>query len=365
MRIVNLINRRVVIISLVLMMLLPVGCGSAATTTPDVTPEGYLLLNQRLIESLTTDFVDIEDVDEVFSYVFSALPEEVMVYPSENYYYWILYGNGIQIWGNIRLPAGARDNGVLSFGYFIYKESPFGSSERFTRAKFYSVADGLIVREKDPFSYIVEYNDKSVTFNLHKLSQEPPELFPLREGEVFIERTFDESGYQFFLIFNEFENYFLWVLNEEETVPDDLDSLTEDFLLGRRSAFVFWVDKAYSDRKILVGVYGGNTMQNNYFDGPFDQLADNYVEEVNISYYMEKAFPYYKGRIDKYGYIIDTEGHDRVSLSTYHDYWDTPSLELILERIQLAGDDPYPCISSGGWNPALCPEPALETSTSE
>jgi len=362
-RIANLVNRPVVVISLVFMMLLPVACASEATPTPGAASEGYLLFNQRLIEGLTADFVDIEDVDEVFSYVFSMLPEEVMVYPSENYYYWILYGNGTQLWGNIRLPAGARDNGVLSFGYFIYKESAFGSNERFTRAKFYSIADGLLVEERDPFSYVVEYKGKSVTFNLHQLSQKPPELFPLREGEIFIERTFDESGYQFFLIFNELENYFLWILNEEEVVTDNLDPLEEDFLLGRRSAFVFWVDAAHGDRKILAGVYGGNTMQNNYFDGPFDQLADNYAEEANVSYYMERAFPYYKGRIDKYGYILDTQGHDRVSLSTYHDYWDTSSLKLLMERIQ-STDDPYPCISSGGWNLSLCPEPTAEAPTS-
>ena len=41
----------------------------------------YLLFNQRWIEGMSSDAVDLEDVDAVFWQVFSGLPEEVTVYP--------------------------------------------------------------------------------------------------------------------------------------------------------------------------------------------------------------------------------------------------------------------------------------------
>ena len=269
----------------------------------------YLLLNQRWVEALSSDQVDVEDVDEMFWYIFSRLPGTVMVYPSENYYYWILYVDRRQIWGNIRLPAGRRDNGVLTFAYFEFKESLFGPSGVPTRSKFFTVADGLRIEKNHDFSYVVHYRDKSVTFDLHRLSQDPPKLFPIAEDEVFVERTFDESGYQFFLLFNEKKDYFFWVLNEEEIVPDDLEPyeepLHESLVVGRRSGFAFWVDAAHGNRKVLAAIYGQHATRNNYYDGPFDQLADNYADEIDIKGYMERAFPNMKGRIDKYGYITD------------------------------------------------------------
>ena len=60
----------------------------------------YLLLNQKWVEGLSTDSVDLEDVDEMFWHIFSRLPGEVTVYPSENYYYFILYLDKRQLWGN-------------------------------------------------------------------------------------------------------------------------------------------------------------------------------------------------------------------------------------------------------------------------
>ena len=121
---------------------------------------------------------------------------------------------------------------------------------------------------------------EGIKFNLHKLSQEPPQLFTLSADEVFVERTFDESGFQFFLLFNQRKNYFLWVLNEEEMVPDILEPQAEDLLVGKRSGFAFWIDKAHGDRKIFVAVRGYSATRNDYYDGPFDQLADNHVDEI-------------------------------------------------------------------------------------
>ena len=289
----------------------------------------YLLFNQRWLEGYRDDALDLEDVDEVFWHVFSRLPDQVTVYPSENYYYFILHADRRQVWGNIRLPAGRRERGVLSFAYAEFRESPYVIEPRVSLSKFYTDADGLRIEELDRFTYLVRYNGKEVTFNLHQLSQARPNLFELSDDEVFVQRTFDESGMQFFLIFNKVDNYFMWVLNEEEIVSDILIPRADDLLMGRKSGFAFWVDHAHQSRKILIAIRGTNATRNDYYDGPFDQLADNYVEEIPIAEYMIRASPGLRGRIDKYGYFTDRERSSRVSISPYHVYFRVTSRQVV------------------------------------
>ena len=182
---------------------------------------------------------------------------------------------------------------------------------------------------------------------LHQLAQTPPQLFRLGENETFVERTFDESGYQFFLLFNEVGNYFLWVLNEEEEVPDSLESVAEDVVVGRRSGFAFWIDRVERDRKVLVAIRSASVVRNDYYDGPFDQLADNYADETNISDYMQRAFPSALGRIDKFGYYTDTETSSRVAISPYNTYHTRDEILQLVESAK-ASDDPYHFVAHGG-----------------
>ena len=312
--------------------------------------------NQKLVEGLTTDAVDLDDVDAVFWHIFSRLPEEVTVYPSENYYYFIMYTGKRQLWGNIRLASGRRDRGVLSFAYFEFRETPYVTEPRVTRSKFFTDADGLRIEELDPFKWRVTYDKKSVVFNLHKLSQDPPKLFQMGDDESFIMRTFDESGYQFFLIFNDRGNYFNWVLNEEEPVSDNSVPLRDDLIVGRKSGFAFWVDQAHDDRKVLVAIRGESATKNDYYDGPFDQLADNYVEQTNIADYMVRAAPSLAGRIDKYGYFTNRDRPSRVSISPYYVYFSQQALDIYFDRLKSA-EDPYFFVSRKGLPPTPTPTP--------
>lgn len=320
-------------------------------------PAVYLTTNQRLNEGLGSTELDIRDVDVMFTTVFASLPEEVTVYPSENYYYWIMYVDGRQIWGNIRLAAGHRELGELSFAYFEFDEFDYMSDRGVTRAKVFAADDGVIVTKIDHFTYTVAYLNKTITFNLLQLPQEPPKHFDLGPDEVFVERTFDESGYQFFLIFNEANNYFFWVLNEEDIVPDTLDIIGENItaLRGRRSGFVFWEDTYHDNRKVLVSIRQQSVQRNDYFDGPFDQLADNYVDEVHISDYMVKASPGLEGIIDKYGYFTDSDSPMRVALSTYFThYYESQAMQYLLYALQ--SGDPYAYIARRGAPPYQAPE---------
>lgn len=307
----------------------------------------YLSLQQWRNEGYYSKGVDPNDVDAYFWHVYSRLPEEVTIYPSENYYYFIDYIDGMQIWGNIRLPAGRRERGVLSFGYSEYVEFPSSPGSYLSRSKYFTDADGLTITELDKHTYRVRYNGRSVTFHLHRLRQDPPERFPVRSNEAFIMRTFDESGIQFFLMFNTDRNCFFWVLNEEEPVPDTFTTLEKDIVVGRRTGFAFWNDEANGGRKVLAMIRKISVLRNDYYDGPFDQLADNYVEQTRISEWMERAIPSIKGRIDRYGYYTDTERPSRVALSTYGTYYTQAEIIEFVKRAK-AATDIYQYISRGG-----------------
>ena len=327
------------------------------SASPEPVPsDSYLLFNQNVIEGLTTPPLDLADPDTVFFQVFKGLPDEVVVYPSENYYYFVLYTGERQVWGNIRLAADSRDEGLLSFGYFEFVEFASRSGTGINGSKIFSQADGVDVEKIDEFTYLVRAGDKEVTFHLHQLAQTPPSLFRLGDDEVFIERTFDESGYQFFLLFNERENYFFWVLNEETQLPDILEPVADDLLVGKRSGFAFWVDEAHDARKVLFAVRKLSVTRNDYHDGPFDQLADNYADETNISEYMQRAFPALRGRIDKYGYYTDRERPMRVALSTYLTYFAQSDLLRFMEPFR-ESSDPYAFISQRGVVTTSTPSP--------
>ena len=312
----------------------------------------YLVFNQKWLEGLRSKSLDLEDVDEVFSYVFSNLPDEVVVYPTENYYYYYykLYVDGKQLWGNIRLAAGRRERGVLSFAYFEFKESPYVTEPRLVRNKFFTDADGLRIEELDKFTFKVRFDGKDVIFNLNQISQEPPALFELAENEEYIEKTYDESGYNFILLFNNERNYFNWVLNEEVPLPDELMPIGEDLLVGRRSGFAFWVDCGHDARKVLVAIRGQDATINDYYDGPFDQLADNYVDEANVASYVVRASPSLDGRIDKWGYFLDSVRPSRVSISPYYGYFTSQALDLFVSQMKLQRD-PYYFVSRKGVLP--------------
>ena len=313
---------------------------------PPAEADTLLILNQDWIEGQASYSLDLDNVDEVFWHVFSRLPEDVIVYPSENYFYFKLFVDGKQIWGNIRLAAGRRENGVLSFAYFEYRESPYVYEPRVRKSKYFTDADGVIIDEVDTFTFDVRYNQRTVTFNLNKLPQDPPKLFDLAPNEEFVMRTYDESGYQFFLIYNNELRYLFWVLNEEVQLPDALQQVQDDLYVGRRSGFAFMLDEANDDRKVLVAIRGANATVNNYYDGPFDQLADNYVDETNISEYLVRAIPSLEDRIDKYGYYTDKEESSRVAVSPYFVYFSDAELAQFMGAVRRS-EDPNFVISKG------------------
>jgi hypothetical protein len=293
------------------------GCGSHSPSQVFVTT------NQEYIEQVAAESVDLEDVRGMFARIFATLPEEVTIYPTENYYYFKLFTNHREIWGNMRLDHQDRDRGILDFAYFEVHglTDPYFN---FSRSWYKPLAseDGVVVQKQDPFTYTVTADGRTVTFHLNQLEQIVPSGIKLRPDEVFISRNCDESGFQFILIFDQKRRAFRFLLDESVPLPDLLQPFGRDVFVGMRSGFAFYHEPDLG-RKLLFGVDARNVEVNNYFDGPFDQLGDNFIDPEKFEEYVTLAYPFYRGKIKGRGDFIDEKGQrtgSRVLISAYFSY---------------------------------------------
>ncbi len=314
--------------------------------------EPLLDLHQPLVEAWQATGLDVRNSDAVFAWVFRHLPPEVTVYPTENYFYWRLSVAGREIRGNFRPASGLREKGIISFAYAEWLAFPDDLLEegRLSIARKLGAEDGVTVTCPDAFTCDVSCEGKTVRFRLHQIPQLPPAAGLLGTSEQFVSRTWDESGLPFYLCYQETEKCFFWVLNETPPVPEHFTALAPNIHLGRRTGFIFWTDAAHGNRKVLAAVRGDSIRRNDYFDGPFDQLADNYAASVPLRSLIEEAFPALRGQIDLFGYY--TSGPDRggrVALTSYLSYATT---RQAVEFTQHAADSPVPvaALAAGGKN---------------
>jgi hypothetical protein len=299
---------------------------AVALLGPAAAGSGSVIFNQHMIENLERQ-LDLDDPTAVFRTVFEALADEVFVYPTENYYYFKFDANGRTIAGNLRLDAADRDDGVIHIGYFEYDEA--GSyQDRDGRGGPLTSAEGVTVTGVDRFIYDVTAFGRTVRFRLNDRGFEAPPAGLMKAGESYVGRIQDESGLAFFLLFQEIDSHFMYVLDDasagnRETFVDG----TPRVLIGRRTGFAFFDDREHN-RRILIGVNGRNTDRNNYYDGPFDQLPDNHIAESGMGSFIERAYPSLKGHIDGYGHFAgDSSG--RVAISPYYVYYDAAELEFV------------------------------------
>jgi hypothetical protein len=319
------------------------------TPPPQMTPT-QLILNDRFIDAVNGGAaLDLADARQVFRLVFSSLPDEVVVYPSENYYYFVFSAQGKTFWGSIALFVEERDSGILNFGYaekidkFHQPCFPIkGGSAAFT------ARDGVALKKLNDFRYYVTFENKTRFFQLNQLILAPPKKARLTADETYVGPSFDESGLMFFLVYNQSEPHLYWLLDEDGYVAETFAPLGDDLVIGERTEFAFYLDRA-NQRKILVGVEGLNTLQNNWYDGPFDQLPDNHIRTgaIELKSFLEKAYPAARGRIDKYGNYLDSPG-SRVAVAPYLVYFSRNDLLDTIEACKSAGLPPakfYSCIT--------------------
>ncbi len=294
------------------------------------TMSSGVYLNQTYLESaLDERRFDIANVMATFEHVFNALPDQVRVYPTENYFYFQFGYRGLIYAGNMRLDVKDRDRGVLHFAYFNQFED--WNAELNTEYRPLDASDGVMVRKVDDLIYDVGFGGKTVRFALNDLANVQAPVDALADGETFLGPVFDESGIQFYLVFNRTEKYFSFILNEDAPPADRFlpyDEARPAVLLGMRTGFAL-VQDPYRDRKILVGVYQGNVQNNNYFDGPFDQLPDNFLAGTELRDAILTLYPSLEGEIDRLGNFADQRG--RVLVNPYINYSYLTELDRFLE----------------------------------
>ncbi|WP_212525572.1 hypothetical protein [Actibacterium sp. MT2.3-13A] len=309
-----------------LLLLSPGGAAAAGCTNG-------VLCNQDYVESVSAaPGFAIDDVMAVFGHVFASLPDRVRVYPTENYFYFTFGHDGLTYAGNMRLDVKDRDEGILHFAYFNQMED--WNADLLTRYRPLSADDGVEVEKVEELLYKVSYAGKSALFALNDLrGVRPPEAL-IGEGEEYLGPVFDESGLQFYLMFHRADARFMFVLNETAPKAEELLSYSDgdpSILIGMRTGFSFYQDR-YLDRKILIGVYAGNVENNNYFDGPFDQLPDNFLQGDALRDAILAKHPDLEGEIDRFGNFREHEG--RFLVNPYINY----SYLSELEEYRRCGD---------------------------
>ncbi len=285
-----------------------------------------IFTNQQLVETWSgKGSFDLDAVKGMLRHVLNALPDEVTVYPTENYYYFYFFQGGIRYAGNLRLDTEKAKEGELVFAYFR-ASTPWAQDSK-DYGKVFKKEDGVEVRPAGPLAYTVSFEGRSVTFRFNDLNEVKPPAGTLAEGEKYLGPVFDDSGIRFFLVFDEKNRLFHYILdetvrlNDQLAVPQNLKST----LLGWRTGFAFYVQKAPA-RKVLIGVYGPNVEANNYLDGPFDQLPDNFLKGSELRDAFIAVNPDLKGRIDRFGNSLD--GKERELIAPYTEYQDLRDLEL-------------------------------------
>ena len=317
--------------SLCLALLLPLVFTShpVAAQTGGQNARPKITTNQSYIEEITTrSDLDIKDLNAVFGYVFDTLPEKVKVYPTENYYYFRFHHDGIAYAGNIRLDTTERKKGLVNFAYFP-AETGWRQDEIDT-FRALGVNDGVILEELNPLLYRVTYRGKAIEFQLNNLSGVQPPKGVVGADEEYLGPVFDESGIQFYFIYHRRLKMFMYVLNETGWVPDELYTSQESdrIIIGRRTGFAYFRDELI-ERKILIGVYDGNVTANTWFDGPFDQLPDNFIKGEAFRDAIVDAGIANRDEVSRLGLYAGDQ--DRVLITPYTQYEYTGDLQSIAD----------------------------------
>jgi hypothetical protein len=291
---------------------------AAAQQQPKQWSKPQLVTNEAMVAEVTRPATfDIKDPMAVLAFVLASLPGRVTVYPTENYYYFKFMHGGVPISGNLRLDPRVRDQGKLQLGY--YEDHAEWKKDGFEQGLELGAKEDVLVERVENLVYRVTYKGTSVVFALNDLSQAKPPAAVVGPDERVIGPVFDESAVRFFLVYNTKAKAFHYILDETAAVPDELapSPRSDRLLVGKRTGFAFYRDHRL-DRKILVGVFERNVLQNNYFDGPFDQLPDNFIEGDTLREAIVDSDPTVKGQIDRLGYFKG--GEDRYAINPYMQY---------------------------------------------
>lgn len=308
----------------------------------DYLKSRYLFFWNKFFSWNKAEAVDFEKPATVLAYLFEYFPAYAVIYPTETYYYYQFttpdeHGADMEISGNIR--ALDFDKGILHLGYFI-KSDPHGA----VGYQSFSKTEGVIINRVSDYLYDVTYHDRTIRFKLSDIFNKPPQSqIKFLPEEEFIAHIQDESGIRFFLYYNNEKKSFYYILDEESGVPEKLVEFHDNIFVGERTKYVYYQDANFG-RKILFGVYEENIKQNNYFDGPFDQVPPR----LSIKTKLEATYPYvkYDQGIDEHGNFLGFQKNSRVAISPYNTY---SYLQEVIEYAETCldkrDDDLWTCLT--------------------
>jgi hypothetical protein len=316
-----------------------------------------LYTHESYIDELTRkSTLAIDDPLAVFTFVLNSLPDRVKVYPTENYYYFRFIHNGTPYSGNIRIERAQDDKVSLHFAYYE-TESEWRQAAAVKHVTF-GADQGVTLEKVERFLYRVSYGGKSVIFALNDLSQVKPPTGALAPDEKFIGPIFDDSGIRFFLVYDKKLKVFHYILDETVQAAEELFPYqgTDRIVLGKRTGFAYYRDHKL-DRKILIGVNETNVRLNTYFDGPFDQLPDAFVEGETLREAMLETRPELRGKIDRLGNF--SGGEMRYSIDPYLPYFELSELETFHKCASRKIKDPtyYNCFDAEKLGFKMAEEP--------
>jgi hypothetical protein len=274
--------------------------------------------NEAYVEEVTgATALAVNDPMAVFAFVLNGLPDRVKVYPTENYYYFTFFHGGTRYAGNVRIEPGDGDKVTVHFVY--YQDGSEWHEEGPLKHVVLDGSRGVGVEKIERLVYRLSYGGRSVVFALNDLSQVRPPAGALAPGETFIGPIFDESAVRFFLVYNSKLKLFHYILDETANVADEFVPIrrSKRLVIGKRTGFAFYRDRL-RNRQILVGVYEANFRLNTWFDGPFDQLPDNFIEGETLRRAILEVSPSLKGEIDRFGSSPD--GAVRFLIKPYASY---------------------------------------------
>jgi len=111
------IKTSIVILLIIILLLVLISFYNLKNYKTEIKPGSTVQWNADFITNLNKNEINLSDYKQVFSYLFENMPEEITVYPTENYFYFKFPYSGKVIGGTINLGADDRDKGILGFGY--------------------------------------------------------------------------------------------------------------------------------------------------------------------------------------------------------------------------------------------------------
>ena len=288
-----------------------------------------IITNSDYVEAVISN--ESGDPSTLFVSIFHCLPRTVTVYPSEGYFYYT-YLHGADLYrGNIRIPITLLyeyDNPEISF----YAERTGPSGVAGIVEDVYGQEDGVLITVRDKCIEI-SIDGHGVNFCVHDPSPYGnPEL--VSSDEEFLGVSLDESGEYFQLTYSRSLSHLYWILNPGPSFAPR--NLTPSLYIDDRTGFIYWL-ASEPDRYILVGVHRRSAIENDWFDGPFDQLPDLAISrgDIDIRNYLTE-FGVRWEQVDRYGiYVHDPDR--RVAIANYMIY----TSEEHIVRIVAALHDEY------------------------